>query len=90
MNTLFYGAAGLVFLVGAWGIVTSKNLIHAVGCLSVVQSSTYLLLLAVGYRRDATAPVFSDVPTSTRVVMPRATPFSRASTGPGWRSPGTP
>lgn len=70
MNTLFYGAAGLVFLVGAWGIVTSRNLIHAVGCLSVVQSATYLLLLAVGYRRDATAPVFSDVPTNTRVVDP--------------------
>lgn len=70
MSTLFYGAAGLVFLIGAWGIVTSRNLIHAVGCLSVVQSSTYLLLLAVGYRRNATAPVFSDVPTSTRVVDP--------------------
>lgn len=70
MNALFYGAAGLVFLIGAWGIVTSRNLIHAVGCLSVVQSSTYLLLLAVGYRRDATAPVFSDVSTGTRVVDP--------------------
>jgi multicomponent Na+:H+ antiporter subunit C len=70
VNVLFYGAAGLVFLIGAWGIVTSKNLIHAVGCLSVVQSSTYLLLLAVGYRRDATAPVFSDVSTNTRVVDP--------------------
>jgi multicomponent Na+:H+ antiporter subunit C len=70
VNVLFYCAAGLVFLLGAWGIVTSTNLIHAVGCLSVAQSSTYLLLLAIGYRRNATAPVFSDVSTSTRVVDP--------------------
>jgi multicomponent Na+:H+ antiporter subunit C len=70
VNVLFYYAAGLVFLIGVWGIVTSTDLIHAVGSLSVAQSSTYLLLLAVGYRHDATAPVFSDVSTSTRVVDP--------------------
>jgi multicomponent Na+:H+ antiporter subunit C len=65
-----YLVAGWVFLVGVYGLVTSRNLIHAVGCLAVTQSSTYILLLAVGYRRGATAPVFSDVPTRTRVVDP--------------------
>src|SRR6185503_7346324 len=47
---------------GIYGLVTSRNLVHAVVCLSVAQSSTYVLLLAVGFRRDATAPVYSDVP----------------------------
>jgi multicomponent Na+:H+ antiporter subunit C len=41
-----------------------------VGCLTVTQSATYVLLLAVGYRDDSTAPVFSDAPTDARVVDP--------------------
>jgi multicomponent Na+:H+ antiporter subunit C len=59
-----------VFLVGCYGLVTSRNLVHGVVCLSVVQSSTYVLLLQIGYRRGGTAPFFSDVPLDTRVVDP--------------------
>ncbi|MGK5545922.1 sodium:proton antiporter [Streptomyces sp. URMC 127] len=70
MSLFPYLIAGWIFLIGVYGIATSRNLIHAVGCLAVTQSSTYVLLLSVGYRKGATAPVFSDVPTDTRVVDP--------------------
>ncbi|MFI1968653.1 dehydrogenase [Streptomyces cinnamoneus] len=70
MNVLPYLTAAWVFLVGVYGMATSRNLVHAVGCLSVTQSATYVLLLAVGYRRGGTAPVFSDIPVGTRVVDP--------------------
>ncbi|HEV7639993.1 MAG TPA: NADH-quinone oxidoreductase subunit K [Gaiellaceae bacterium] len=70
MNVLPYLLAAWIFLVGLYGIVSSKNLIHVVVCVSVCQSSTYVLLLAVGYRKHGTAPVFADVPTSRRVVDP--------------------
>jgi multicomponent Na+:H+ antiporter subunit C len=63
-------AAGWIFLVGIHGMVTSRNLVHAVGCLAVAQSATYVLLLGVGYRSGASAPVFADVPVSTPVVDP--------------------
>ncbi|WP_245656185.1 sodium:proton antiporter [Microtetraspora fusca] len=50
------------------------RLLDAIGfvvALSVVQSGTYVLLLAVGYEWDATAPVFApDAPVTTRVVDP--------------------
>jgi multicomponent Na+:H+ antiporter subunit C len=70
VSLLPYAVAIWLFLVGLYGIATSKNLIHAVTCLSVVQSSTYVLLLAIGYRRGATAPIFLDVPVGTRAVDP--------------------
>lgn len=70
MSVLPYLLAAFVFLVGLYGIVSSRNLIHIVVCVSVCQSSTYVLLLAVGYRKHGTAPVFADVPTSRRVVDP--------------------
>jgi multicomponent Na+:H+ antiporter subunit C len=69
MSVLPYLVAAWVFLVGAYGLATSRNLIHAVGCLSVCQAGTYVLLLAVGYRDGATAPVFSDVAPGSRPVV---------------------
>lgn len=70
MSVLPFLAAGWIFLVGVYGMVTSRNLVHAVGCLAVAQSSTYVLLLGIGYRRGATAPVFADAPAGTPVVDP--------------------
>ena len=70
MTLLPYLVAGWIFLAGVYGLVTSRDLIHAVGCLAVTQSSTYVLLLAIGYRDGGTAPVYSDVPTDVRVVDP--------------------
>ncbi|MCC3773830.1 NADH-quinone oxidoreductase subunit K [Streptomyces sp. UNOB3_S3] len=70
MTVLPHLVAGWVFLIGVHGLATSRDLVHAVGCLSVAQSSTYVLLRAVGYRRDGTAPVFSDVRPGVTVVDP--------------------
>ncbi|MCQ4084106.1 sodium:proton antiporter [Streptomyces sp. RB6PN25] len=70
MTILPFLAAGWIFLAGVHGMVTSRNAIHAVGCLAVAQSSTYVLLLAVGFRRGGTAPYFSDTSLRTRVVDP--------------------
>ncbi|EME97964.1 NADH-quinone oxidoreductase subunit K [Streptomyces mobaraensis NBRC 13819 = DSM 40847] len=69
MSVLPYLVAGWIFLVGVYGMATSRDLVHAVGCLSVTQSSTYVLLLAVGYRKGGTAPVFSDIAPGSRPVV---------------------
>lgn len=58
-----------IFLTGCYGLATSRNLIHAVGCLAVCQSATYVLLLAVGYRDGGTAPVYSDIKPGSRPVV---------------------
>jgi multicomponent Na+:H+ antiporter subunit C len=62
-------ATGLL-LVGVYGIVTSRHLVHLIVCLVVVQSSTYVLLLAIGYRSGAAPPVFASVSPSTPAVDP--------------------
>ena len=70
MSFLPYAVAVWICLVGLYGIITSRNLVHTIICLSVVQSSTYVLLLAVGYRKDFAAPVFIDIPRDTPAVDP--------------------
>ena len=70
MSFLPYAVAVWLFLVGLYGIVTSRHLVHMIVCLTVVQSSSYVLLLAIGYRNHAKAPVFADIPQGTQVVDP--------------------
>jgi multicomponent Na+:H+ antiporter subunit C len=70
MSFLPFAVAAWLFLVGLYGIVTSRHLVHMIICLGVVQSSTYVLLLAVGYRSHAKAPIFADIPVGTQVVDP--------------------
>ncbi|HET9186812.1 MAG TPA: cation:proton antiporter subunit C [Acidothermaceae bacterium] len=71
MSHYAYFVAGWLLLMGCFGIVRSRNLVHAVVCLAVAQSGTYVLLLAVGYQRNAPAPVFgSTKKPTTKVVDP--------------------
>jgi len=56
-----YFAAAWLAVIGLYGMASSRNLIHMVMCMCVFQSSVWLLLITVGFRREATAPVFDDV-----------------------------
>ncbi len=70
MTGLPYLVAAWLFVVGLYGVVTSRHMAHLIICLSVVQSSTYVLLLAIGYRTGAAAPVFADIPPGAPAVDP--------------------
>lgn len=59
-----------ILAVGLYGMVTSRHLVHQIVCLIVVQSSTYVLLLGVGYKAGAVAPYFADIPLRTPAVDP--------------------
>ena len=70
MDVMPYVLAGWLFLVGLYGIVTSRNFVHIVMCLGVLQSSTYVLLLEVGYKAGGTAPIFFDAKPGPKAVDP--------------------
>jgi multicomponent Na+:H+ antiporter subunit C len=70
VSYLAYGVAGWICVVGLYGAITSRSLIHLALCLSVTQSSTYVLLLSIGYRRGGGAPIFKGTVVGTRSVDP--------------------
>jgi multicomponent Na+:H+ antiporter subunit C len=70
MSYVAFGVAGWIFLVGLYGAIVSNNLIHLALCLTVVQSSTYVLLLEIGYVKHAGAPIFKGVKHGTAAVDP--------------------
>ena len=79
MTIFVYVVAGWLMLVGAGGIVFSRNLVHTVACLAVAQSGTYVLLLGVGYQRGATAPVYGST-TNPRHLPASVDPVVQAMT----------
>lgn len=70
MSFLPYVVAVWLFVVGLWGVVSSRNLVRTVLSLTVVQSATYLVLLGVGYRSGGKAPIVADIPASSKLVDP--------------------
>ncbi len=70
LDVLAFAVSAWIFVVGLFGMATSRHLVHLIMCLSVTQSSTYVLILEVGYRIGATAPVFSDVLPTVRATDP--------------------
>jgi multicomponent Na+:H+ antiporter subunit C len=65
-----YFIAAWLFFCGLYGIVTSRHLIHTVVCLAILQTSTYVLLLSIGFRSGGAAPVFADISPATLTVDP--------------------
>jgi multicomponent Na+:H+ antiporter subunit C len=67
---LAYAVAAWLLVIGLYGVITSRHLVHLILCLAVMQASTYVLLLAVGWRNGGKAPIFADIPPRTPVVDP--------------------
>ncbi|MCQ9165753.1 MULTISPECIES: sodium:proton antiporter [unclassified Arthrobacter] len=75
-----YVVAGAILFLGVIGIARSRNLVHAVVCLAVAQSGTYVLLLTVGYQRGATAPIFQSAPEKAGYAATLVDPVVQALT----------
>ena len=70
MSVLPYLVAVWLLVVGLYGVITSRHLVHLVLCLAVMQASTYVLLLAIGWRTGGQPPIFADIPPGAPVVDP--------------------
>ena len=70
MSVYPYLVAAWLLGIGLYGVISSKNYLHLVICLTVVQASTYVLLLSVGYLHAGKAPIFADIKGSSRVTDP--------------------
>jgi multicomponent Na+:H+ antiporter subunit C len=65
-----FAVAAWLFLIGLYGVVSSRNIVSTILSLTVVQSSTYLVLLGVGYVHGGKAAIFADIPAVSKTVDP--------------------
>lgn len=62
MIVVNYLAAGAVFCLGLYAVLTRRNIIKMVMGLSLMESSTYLFIVSLAYRAHSTAPVLLNPP----------------------------
>lgn len=60
-----YLTAAALFAMGLYVLLTRRNLIKMIMGLSLMESSTYILLISMAYRRGSTAPVLVNPPSGT-------------------------
>jgi multicomponent Na+:H+ antiporter subunit C len=70
LSHLPFLVVAVLLLGGMYGIATSRNYIHLVMCLAVMQASTYILLLTVGYKLRANAPIYADTTVRAKATDP--------------------
>lgn len=71
MSVYPYLVAAWLMGIGLWGVIVSRNYLRLIICLMVLQASTYVLLLSVGYLKHGRAPIFTtDIPSNSRVADP--------------------
>jgi multicomponent Na+:H+ antiporter subunit C len=57
-----YLTAAMLFALGALAVLARRDLIKIIMGLSLMEASTYVLLVSMAYRRGATAPVLAARP----------------------------
>jgi multicomponent Na+:H+ antiporter subunit C len=60
-----YLVAGALFCLGLGTVLIRRDLVKIVLGLSLMESSTYLLLVSMAYRKGSTAPVLTSPPQGT-------------------------
>jgi len=66
----YVGGVGLI-MIGLYMVLAKTNLIKIILGLTFLDTGTHVLLVAIGYVRGRTAPIFSQgVPETTPVVDP--------------------
>lgn len=72
--TLALGIGSILVMIGFWSILTRRNMIKMVLGIALAETGLHLVMIAVGYIRERTAPIIdSAVPAAqaaARVVDP--------------------
>lgn len=58
ITQLMIAIASVLMLLGIWGLLSRRHLIKIILGFSLLDTGIHLLLVAVGYRKDGTAPIF--------------------------------
>lgn len=63
----------ILILIGLWGMLTRKNIIKIIIGFSIIDTGLHLIIVALGYIKDRTAPILDEshaVNAVTKVVDP--------------------
>ena len=59
----------LILIIGIWGILTRKNILKMVIGFSLFDTGTHIIIVALGYVRNKTAPILDQVNLQTNTAQ---------------------
>jgi multicomponent Na+:H+ antiporter subunit C len=62
----------IVILIGIYGLITSKNIIKSVFCVTIIEAGIILLFLNLGNLNGGTIPIFNELSISVVDPLPQA------------------
>ena len=68
-NYMYYAGGGGLILIGLYMVLAKTNLVKIILGLSFLDTGTHVLLVAIGYVRGRTAPIFSEGMAETTPVV---------------------
>ena len=74
--TVFAGF--LLLMVGFWGIISQKNIIKMIISFGIIDTSIHMLLVAIGYIRNRTAPIIDNAVSKSDAVDQITDPVPQA------------
>ena len=61
-------AAVVLMIIGLYAVLYRRNIIKIIMGLEIMEAAVNLFLIALGYRKDAVAPIFTSSPGGTMVL----------------------
>lgn len=71
-------AGFLLLIVGLWGIISQKNIIKMIISFGIIDTSIHMLLVAIGYIRNRTAPIIDSAVSKSDAVDQITDPVPQA------------
>jgi multicomponent Na+:H+ antiporter subunit C len=72
------GSGVLLTLIGLWGILTQKHIIKMIVGFAILNTGIHLIMIAVGYVKNATAPIISENVTQANAAEKIVDPIPQA------------
>jgi multicomponent Na+:H+ antiporter subunit C len=79
INFPFIAVIALI-IIGLYAMIFRRKLINMVIGITIMQSGVNLLLITLGYREGAVAPIFTSLPSGTEIPQGMAFPVPQALT----------
>ncbi len=78
LQNIGFATGFILILIGIWGFLTQKNIIKIIISFALFDTGTHLLLVAVAYIKDRTAPIIDSSVNSANAVNEIVDPVPHA------------
>jgi len=68
----------ILLLIGLWGLLTQKNIIKMIISFSIIDTSTHVIIVSIGYIKGRTAPILDSTLTKADALQRAIDPIPSA------------